>query len=107
MSVGKQAGVALAATAAVALIALIGSACAELRRGVGDDCLKNDDCVTNVCASQKCATSPPVLPPSVLGFDAGTDAPSDAGAPDAASPEDAPTGQDVLSTVDAADTALD
>jgi len=45
-------------------------ACSETRRGNGDDCLKNDDCLSGICASQKCAAGAPILPPGVPG-DAG------------------------------------
>ena len=35
--------------------------CADMRRSLGEDCLKNQDCQSDVCSSLKCAAPPPLL----------------------------------------------
>jgi hypothetical protein len=34
-------------------------ACVETRRSLGEDCLKDDDCLSGVCAQLHCAALPP------------------------------------------------
>jgi hypothetical protein len=36
------------------------ASCAEDRRSEGEDCLKDSDCLSGICASLKCAYEPPV-----------------------------------------------
>jgi hypothetical protein len=38
-----------------------GAACAETRRPLGEACIKDDDCLSGVCAAQQCAARPPLL----------------------------------------------
>jgi hypothetical protein len=69
------------------LLLLVLGACTETRRTNGEDCLKDDDCLSGVCSSQKCTAAPPlldatVMPPVIPDADVG-DGPSDA-------PADAP-----------------
>ena len=40
---------------------LLAGGCIETRRSLGEDCLKNDDCLSQVCSQLRCATSPPTL----------------------------------------------
>jgi hypothetical protein len=70
----------------VAIVVCIGAsfaACSQYKRVAGESCLKDDDCVSNICAEQLCMTAPPSLPPdtgygqpdsSSGGIDSGTDA---------------------------------
>lgn len=80
-------------------------ACTDTRRGLGEQCLKSEDCVSGLCVAQACASEPPLLtgtstPPAEAGpdatveadasgsdsgpvADATTDAPSDAAVSDA------------------------
>ena len=59
----------------VMALTLVG-ACAETRRSLGDDCLKDEDCLSGICAGLKCVAAPPII-------DGSTPA-GDSGAPDAA-----------------------
>jgi hypothetical protein len=63
----------------LALAIACAAACAETRRSLGEDCLKDPDCLSGICSALHCAASPPILgnepPPSQ---DAGADAVSDA-----------------------------
>jgi hypothetical protein len=72
-------------------------ACAETRRGIGDACLKNDDCLSGVCSGLTCASQPPLLDGSPENVrDAATEAaPIDGGA-------DASDGSDDALPADAA-----
>ncbi|MGH7281691.1 MAG: hypothetical protein ACRELY_09230 [Polyangiaceae bacterium] len=36
-------------------------ACTETRRGLGEECLKGEDCISNLCVAQICAAAPPLL----------------------------------------------
>jgi hypothetical protein len=102
---GKRRLVGLVRCLAPLALALgVAEACTQLRGSLGDDCLKDQDCLSNVCAQLHCAAAPPLLDvtPSVpTGADATVDAdaageagPADAVADDAeeASEPDAPTG---------------
>jgi len=40
---------------------LFALACTETRRGLGEQCLKSEDCISNLCVAQVCASAPPVL----------------------------------------------
>jgi hypothetical protein len=37
------------------------AACTETQRGLGEACLKGEDCTSGVCVAQLCAESPPLL----------------------------------------------
>ena len=82
------------------LVGVVGTAailaCAETRRGLGDACLKNDDCLSGVCSGLTCASQPPLLDGSPENVrDAATEgAPTDATADgaDDALPTDAESG---------------
>jgi len=88
-----------AASRALGLLALVASLaslasvrCADVDRGLGGACIRNEDCLSGVCAGQTCVAAPVV-------FDA-TDTTS---APDAAA-DGAPNGD---ATPDAAATGMD
>lgn len=36
-------------------------ACGETRRPIGDECLRDEDCLSGVCASRVCASAPPLV----------------------------------------------
>ena len=74
-------GLALALTIA-------GSACGETRRPLGDECLRDDDCLSSACSGRVCVAMPPLtsdqLGPPDRGAkvpDATSNLPQEAGAP--------------------------
>jgi len=54
----RSRALALAFFVAPGLLAL---ACTETRRGLGEECLKGEDCISNLCVAQICASAPPLL----------------------------------------------
>lgn len=54
-------------------------ACMETRRSLGDDCLKDSDCLSGVCSQLHCAAAPPTIDAQVIGdgapMDTGVDVP--------------------------------
>lgn len=40
---------------------VLSSACVETRRSLGEDCLKDDDCLSGVCSQLFCAALPPTI----------------------------------------------
>jgi hypothetical protein len=46
-------GFAIAVTAALA--------CGETRRPIGEECLRNDDCLSSICAARTCVSAPPLV----------------------------------------------
>jgi hypothetical protein len=73
--------------AALAIALGLVGACSEMRRTNGEECLKNDDCLSGVCSALVCVAVPPVL---------------DGSAPDRSAPRDG-SAADVVDAVDAAD----
>src|SRR5262245_20948317 len=45
-------------TVILAVGALFG-ACTEGKRGIGDECIRNDDCVSDTCVARRCTAPPP------------------------------------------------
>ncbi len=84
---------------ALALVTLIGAAalalacgaCGETRRAVGEECLRNDDCLSGFCSARTCVGAPVVVGGPGTGV-AGTrdDAGSDADTPVTDAGKDAP-----------------
>lgn len=75
-----------ALVASLGLIALVASVrCADVTRGLGEPCIRNEDCLSGVCAGQQCVAQPTVFdasrPPTA---DAGADAQTDGAATDGA-----------------------
>ena len=35
-------------------------ACGETRRPIGDECLRNEDCLSGVCSARACVSAPPL-----------------------------------------------
>jgi hypothetical protein len=66
---------------------LVGS-CNEWRRSLGEDCLKDQDCLSGICSQLRCGTAPPYLGSEgkVVGADGagGSDAPVESASDDAA-----------------------
>ena len=81
-------GAAVGAVAAGLAMVLLGSACGETRRPLGDECLRDDDCLSRACSGRVCVASPP-LTNDQLGLpdrsaklpDATSNLPQDSGAP--------------------------
>lgn len=48
-----------AAALAIAFVAL-GPGCGETRRPLGDECLRDDDCLSSACSGRVCVASPPL-----------------------------------------------
>jgi hypothetical protein len=86
-------GALVAVALACGVAALIVAACGETRRAVGEECLRNDDCLSGFCSARTCVGAPvfvgaPSSPPAGTRDDgggddaalveAGKDAPSDA-----------------------------
>ena len=46
-----------------AFVAVLGvaAACSEARRSNGDSCLKDEDCLSGICAGQVCTAAAPIL----------------------------------------------
>src|SRR5205809_613976 len=58
----------------VAVIAALGvlfGACIDTRRSNGEDCLKDDDCLSGICSVLKCVGNPPLLDGSAGSGDTG------------------------------------
>ena len=73
---------------AILIASVLLVACTETRRPLGEDCLKDQDCLSGICSGLKCAAAPPTLEAGPTPPDAEADAPSDAPA-DGTGPADA------------------
>ena len=81
-----------ARAAALGLLALaMVSACGESRHPIGDECIRNEDCLSSVCAARLCSSAPSLVtgasnPPSAeeprIPDDSGLTPIRDAGATD-------------------------
>jgi hypothetical protein len=68
--------------------------CTETQRGLGDQCLRNADCLSGYCAGQTCVASPAVFE-GAAPFDASPDAAAEgAVSSDGPSPSDAAMSKD-------------
>lgn len=65
---------ALALPSSLVIALACGDACMETRRSLGEDCLKNDDCLSGICSQLHCAASPPIIDARVTRSDGGDDA---------------------------------
>jgi hypothetical protein len=71
-----------------AVFALAG-ACSEQRGSIGDDCLKDQDCLSGVCSELHCVVPPPLLDAAYTPVEAAADALAEAqAASEAASGDD-------------------
>lgn len=53
----KRVGASLAIVCG--LLATICMHCAETRRSLGEECLRNEDCLSDVCSARSCVNPPP------------------------------------------------
>lgn len=77
-----------------ALLAVSALRCADVNRGLGEACIRNEDCLSGLCAGQTCVAQPTLFDASTTidsGTDASTDAPPDTRVADAIAPSDAPS----------------
>lgn len=82
------------------------AACTETERGLGEACLKGEDCTSGVCVGQVCSESPPLLsgnPPTTT--DGAVEATTTPDASDASTITDAPAESSPV--VDASDAGGD
>lgn len=74
---------------AFALVTSLVAACGETRRPIGDECLRDDDCLSGICSLRTCVSAPTLVtgaggsPPDdspriPVGDASAGDAPSDA-----------------------------
>lgn len=56
-----RAGYSLIGVLATALTATVVEACGESRSPIGEECLRNDDCLSSVCAARTCVPAPSVV----------------------------------------------
>lgn len=50
--------------AVLALLIVAGATaagCGETRRPIGDECLRGDDCLSDVCSARTCVAAPPLV----------------------------------------------
>lgn len=64
--------------------AILAVGCMETQRSLGDECLKNDDCLSGICSSLVCAAAPPLANTTPVAdaagaVETGTAPPDDAG----------------------------
>jgi hypothetical protein len=94
--------------APVGLVAGLAGACSELRSSLGDNCLKNEDCLSGICSQSHCVASPPLLgaegaPTGDSGADSASSGDGTAPPADAMErPETSTTGPDAPTTEDSA-----
>lgn len=55
-------GQCFAAAIVISLVVFV-LACGETRRPIGDECLRDEDCLSNVCAARVCAAAPSLIAP--------------------------------------------
>jgi uncharacterized membrane protein YgcG len=75
-------------------------ACAETKRSLGDECLKDQDCLSGICSQLVCAAAPPLIDAMVENPEAGEssdsspvgDAPADSSSSSSGSSSGADTG---------------
>jgi hypothetical protein len=82
------AAIALAACAGPAAFAIV--ACGETRHALGEECLREDDCLSGFCVSRTCVAAPPTgTPPAQESPEAGSGADSGGAVADASTPKEA------------------
>jgi len=63
--------------------------CVQTQRGLGEDCLKDEDCLSGVCSQLHCAATPPLLQGVPPASSADAQSPMDAASADTGGGEDA------------------
>jgi hypothetical protein len=87
---------------AVLALAALFSACADNRFGLGDECLKDEDCLSGYCSQSMCVAAPPIgitSPPDASGDTTA----GEGGGGDAADASGADSPPDTTGPADAAD----
>jgi hypothetical protein len=51
----------LAIACAIVAPAVLVCACGESRRPIGEECLRNEDCLSNFCAARSCVPAPSLM----------------------------------------------
>lgn len=51
----------VASTLAAAAAAFVVIACGESRRPIGEECLRNEDCLSSFCAARTCVSAPALV----------------------------------------------
>jgi hypothetical protein len=82
----RRARVLARALAVLLALATAAVACAEQRHAAGEECLKDVDCLSGICVSQRCgepgatfdSAPPPTAPPADAASDAGSSSDADA-----------------------------
>lgn len=88
---GSRARRPIFVVSAVSLLGALAFACTETRHILGEDCIKDQDCQSDICSNLKCAAAPPLLDRDASthpAADSSTDAVAEAGGD--ASTADAP-----------------
>lgn len=69
---------------------VLASGCMETQRGLGEECLKDADCVSGLCSELRCAAPPPTTDarPEAEGGDAATTAATSEASSEAATDDD-------------------
>jgi hypothetical protein len=76
---------------AIAIVVLpvaiaVASSCVVSQRALGEDCLKDQDCLSGICSQLQCAAAPPLLDAAAPTSTPDTGAP-DTGTPDTGTPD--------------------
>lgn len=79
-----------AAPALVVWGVLLTFSCMETRRSLGEDCLKDGDCLSGVCSQLRCATTAPTLDTPVVAEAAEAGMPSASSEADGTADEPSP-----------------
>lgn len=85
----RSRAVARALVAVALCIVGASAACQLTSRGLGEDCLKDQDCLSGICSQLKCAAAPPLIDGGFPQGSEDTGAPQDSTAPppDTGTPE--------------------
>jgi len=52
---------AISVVGPVVVAAALGGGCTQIQRGLGESCLKDQDCLSGVCSQLACVAAPPLL----------------------------------------------
>jgi len=89
----------------VVVLAGVSGSCSDSRLSLGESCLRDEDCLSDVCAQQRCAAAAPVLDESAREVEASGDEVQEEASADSGPGADGPFG-DVLAKA-GADSAVD
>jgi hypothetical protein len=69
-------GLGLTAALIVPALAVVSASCTDSRSALGEQCLKDQDCLSGICADQLCASASPLLDGSPSAIAPAQDAPA-------------------------------